>query len=250
MYDGLQSHKLPGLHRQRACPKAVNFMFPWQAAFPPKAKNFSISFCVTFLTYFDLHSQSTFISIRLCTCAFWGIVGVWDLAFSLAWYSALFLDLAILIKDSDFNESKPRPSTLKERVKSNSQNIWWISFSFQSDKTAYAIQYPGSVNFIWKSSLSCKLTFAMIITYRMLISYVKPPWCPYKSPSHFRKMNMGQHRSLFISLWFILQYIHDSLHFNGKYIMLDWLMLVPDIPLLPWLQSETLMRICVTLPLM
>lgn len=28
IYDGIQSHKLPGLHRQRACPKAVHFMSP------------------------------------------------------------------------------------------------------------------------------------------------------------------------------------------------------------------------------
>lgn len=27
-YDGIQSHKLPGLHRQRACPKAEHFMAP------------------------------------------------------------------------------------------------------------------------------------------------------------------------------------------------------------------------------
>lgn len=89
-------------------------------------------------------------------------------------------------------------------------------FPFKSDKTAYAIQYPGSVNFIWKSSLSCKLTFAMIITYIMLMSYVKPPRCPYKLPSHFGNMGMGQHRSPVISLCFILQYIHDSLYFQQQ----------------------------------
>lgn len=54
-----------------------------QAAFPPKAKNLTIPFCVTFFTYFDLHSQSTFISIRLCICGFGEIVGGF-LAFSLA----------------------------------------------------------------------------------------------------------------------------------------------------------------------
>lgn len=253
MNDGIQSHKLPGLHRQRACPKAVRFMTPWYptGSLSPQRKNLTISFCVMFFTYLDLHSWSTFISIRLCTCGFWGIIGVWvTLEFSLAWYSALFLELAIRFCFAMIASNVLQLWNTGSKKKQPKHAVILI---FTSDKTVYAIQNPGAVNFTWKGSLSCKLTFTMIITYIMLISYVKPPWCPYKSPwkSYFGNIGMGQHRSPIISLCFILQYIHDSLFFQWQiHHMPGWPMLVSDIPWLPWLQSERVMHICATLPLM
>lgn len=125
---------------------------------------------------------------------------------------------------------------LKERQQKEAAKTCGDSyFPFTSDKTVYAVQHPGSVNFIWKSSL-CKFTFAMIITPITLISYVKPLWCPH---GHFGIMGMGQHKSPVIRHCFILQYIHDSLSFHWQ-IHHAWLaVLVSDIPWLPRLQSET-----------
>lgn len=130
------------------------------------------------------------------------------------------------------NESKQCTSMLKERQQKEAAKTCGDSyFPFTSDKTAYAVQHPGSVNFIWKSSL-CKFPFAMITTPVTLISYVKPLWCPYRSSLHLGIVGMGQHKSPVISLCFILQYIHDSLSFQWQ-IHHAWLaVLVSDIPLL------------------
>lgn len=94
-------------------------------------------------------------------------------------------------------------------------------FPFTSDKTAYAVQHPGSVNFIWKSSL-CKFPFAMIITPITLISYVKPLWCPYGSSytlGIWAWGNITHQLSTFVLFCNTFMILCPS---NGKYIVLGW----------------------------
>lgn len=57
---------------------------------------------------------------------------------------------------------------LKERQQKEAAKTHGDSYCpFTSDKIAYAVQHPGSINFIWKSNLH-KFPFAMIITELML----------------------------------------------------------------------------------
>lgn len=125
-----------------------------QAAFLPKAQNLAISLCVTFFPCFYLHSQSTFISIRVHMWV-WGSGGCWvffsfffSLIFCTFWSSTFWLKILLC------DESKPSTLTLKDREQKEAAKTCGDScFSFKSDKTAYAIQYQRPVNFSWKKQL-------------------------------------------------------------------------------------------------
>lgn len=109
----------------------------------------------------------------------------------------------------------------RESKKKHPKHVVIPVFLSRVTKQHIQLNTQDQMIFFWKSSL-CKLTFAMIITYIMLTSYVKPPWCPYESPSHLGNVGMGQHRSAVISFCFILQYSQDFLYFQWQ-IHAAWL---------------------------
>lgn len=108
---------------------------------------------------------------------------------------------------------------LKERQQKEAAKTYGDSYlPFSSDKTVYAVQHPGSVNFIWKSSL-CKFTFAMIITPIIPISYVKPLWCPHRYLGIWAWGNISHQLSALVLFRNTFMILCPS---NGKYITLAW----------------------------